>query len=92
MGSRAVAEADEGVGRIRFPLMGLGMLALLAALWAGLVRLGWGLPPLRPTLPIAHGPLMVSGFLGTLISLERAVRELDFRPPSGDVGRCLFQT
>ena len=50
-----------------------GMLALLAALWAGLVRLGWPWPPLRPTLPLAHGPLMVAGFLGTLISLERAV-------------------
>jgi hypothetical protein len=51
----------------------LPILALLAAMWAGLVRLGWQLPPLRPTLPIAHGPLMVSGFLGTLITLERAV-------------------
>ena len=51
----------------------LPILALLAALWAGLVRLGWQLPPLRPTLPSAHGPLMVSGFLGTLITLERAV-------------------
>jgi len=49
------------------------MLALLAALWAGLVRLGWPWPSLRPTLPLAHGPLMVAGFLGTLISLERAV-------------------
>ncbi|RME48464.1 MAG: hypothetical protein D6791_03275 [Chloroflexi bacterium] len=57
----------------RLPLMALGMLALLAALWAGLVRLGWHLPPLRPSLPIAHGPLMVSGFLGTVIALERAV-------------------
>ena len=51
----------------------LPILALLAAMWAGLVRLGWQLPPLRPNLPIAHGPLMVSGFLGTLITLERAV-------------------
>lgn len=57
----------------RFPLMALGLLALLAALWAGLVRLGWALPPLRPTLPVAHGPLMISGFLGTVIALERAV-------------------
>lgn len=49
------------------------MLALLAGLWAGLIRIGWALPPLQPALPPAHGPLMVSGFLGTLISLERAV-------------------
>lgn len=42
-------------------------------MWAGLVRIGWQWPALRPTLPLAHGPLMVSGFLGTVISLERAV-------------------
>jgi len=58
---------------IRFPLMAMGMVALLAAMWAGLVRLGWGWPPLQPALPIAHGPLMISGFLGTVIGLERAV-------------------
>lgn len=57
----------------RFPLMALAMLILLAALWAALVRLGWQLP--APPLPLAgqHGALMISGFLGTLISLERAV-------------------
>lgn len=63
----------ESQRRMRLPLMALGLVALLAAAWAGLVRLGWGLPPLRPTLPMGHGPLMISGFLGTLISLERAV-------------------
>ena len=60
-------------GRIRFPLMALGMLALLAALWAGLVRLGWNWPPLRPAPAAAHGPLMVGAFLGTVIGVERAV-------------------
>ena len=59
--------------RSRFLLMGLGMFTLLAAMWGGLLRLGWALPPLSPTLAGAHGPLMVSGFLGTLIGLERAV-------------------
>lgn len=59
--------------KIQRPLMLLPILALLAAMWAGLVRLGWQLPPLRPTLSAAHGPLMVSSFLGTLITLERAV-------------------
>lgn len=49
------------------------MVALLGGLWAGLIRIGWPLPVLQPALPLAHGPLMVSGFLGTLISLERAV-------------------
>jgi len=50
----------------------LAALALLAGLWAGLLRLGWPLPPLSLRLPAQHGPLMASGFLGTLISLERA--------------------
>lgn len=46
------------------------LLALLLAAWAGLLRMGWTLPP----FPAAeHGPLMISGFLGTLIALERAV-------------------
>lgn len=57
----------------RLPLLLLAMLALLAAMWAGLLRMGWTWPLLQPTLPISHGPLMVSGFFGTLISLERAV-------------------
>ena len=57
----------------RFPLMGVAGLSLLAALWAGLVRLGWDLPLPVLNLPAYHGPLMVVGFLGTLICLERAV-------------------
>jgi hypothetical protein len=40
---------------------------------AGLLRLGWDLWPRPASLPAAHGPLMVVGFLGTVISLERAV-------------------
>ena len=59
--------------KVRFPLMALGLLALLTALWGGLVRLGWNWPLPWPTLFIAHGPLMVCGFLGTLIGVERAV-------------------
>ncbi len=51
----------------------LSFVTLLAALWAGLLRLGLGLPAIQSGLYIAHGPLMISGFLGTLISLERAV-------------------
>ena len=57
----------------RIPLMAFALVALLAGLWAGLLRLGWHIPPLSAQLLIEHGPLMVSGFLGTLISLERAV-------------------
>lgn len=59
--------------RIRLPLVATAILASLAAMWAGLIRIGWQFPPLSPTLAINHGPLMVSGFLGILISIERAV-------------------
>lgn len=50
-----------------------GIAALLFGIWAGLWRIGWKLPLPTNSLPVSHGPLMVSGFLGTLISLERAV-------------------
>lgn len=57
----------------RLPLLAAAIISLLAGLLAGLVRLGWQVPSIQPDLPLAHGPLMVCGFLGTLISLERAV-------------------
>lgn len=53
--------------------MASGMSALLTALLGGLHRLGWDWSIVPSTFPDAHGPLMVSGFLGTLIGLERAV-------------------
>jgi hypothetical protein len=59
--------------RAHLALAAASILGLLGGLWAGLVRIGWPLPPVQPLLPMAHGPLMVSGFLGTLIGLERAV-------------------
>lgn len=71
--SRPVPPQTRARYRQRAPLMILAALGLLAGLWAGLIRLGWQLPPLLLRLPAQHGPLMVSGFLGTLISLERAV-------------------
>lgn len=57
----------------RLPLLAPALIALLAGLWAGLLRLGLDLPPLRPALAELHGPLLVLGFLGTLIGVERAV-------------------
>ncbi len=55
-----------------FPFIALSLFALLFAMWAGLLRMGWPLLSF-PELVTAHGPLMVCGFLGTLIPLERAV-------------------
>lgn len=57
--------------RRRGPLLLLGAMGLVTGLWAGLARLG--LMPAGPASPWDHGPLMVSGFLGTVIALERAV-------------------
>lgn len=58
---------------IRLSLFGLAAVMLVSATWGGLVRIGWGLDAFRPATISEHGPLMVIGFLGTLISLERAV-------------------
>ena len=57
----------------RAPLLAAALVALLAGLWAGLLRLGLDLPQLRPALAGWHGPLLVLGFLGVQIGLERAV-------------------
>ena len=61
------------MARERVPLLVLVMLCLRAALWGGLVLLGLPVPELRPSYAVDHGTLMVLGFLGTVISLERAV-------------------
>lgn len=55
----------------RKPFLMLGAVSLLAGLAAGLARLGWDLPALA--WADIHGPLMVCGFFGTVIGLERAV-------------------
>lgn len=56
----------------RVLLLALGGLSLLAGLDAGLVRLGVWAPVASQRVGDLHGPVMVLGFLGTLISLERA--------------------
>lgn len=49
------------------------IMALLGGLGSGLARLGWQAGSLSQDWMLVHGPLMISGFLGTLICLERAV-------------------
>jgi len=61
------------LSRIRFPLLALAILTLVFATLAGLMRLGWKAPTINAGWMAAHGPLMLAGFLGTLISIERAV-------------------
>lgn len=57
----------------RLPLLILGFISLASGVLAGLARLGWSTPLPSAQLALLHGPLMVSGFLGTVIGLERAV-------------------
>ena len=64
---------SAAVAARRAPLMALALVALFAGLWGGLLRMGINVHSGGATLAEAHGPLMTLGFLGTLISLERAV-------------------
>lgn len=63
-------------GRSSVPRVGLMVLAggcLLAGLDAGLMLLGAPTPVRADRLPDVHGMLLVFGFVGTLVSVERAV-------------------
>src|SRR6185312_8292982 len=74
---KATTRMDVNAGaqarRRRAPLMALALVALFAGLWGGLIRLGLSLPSVLTSAAEGHGPLMALGFLGTLVSLERAV-------------------
>jgi hypothetical protein len=72
-GSRGLTTPRRRAHLARLPLMALAALAMIAAVWGGLSRLGWVLPHVAAGPVAFHGPLMVSGFPGTLIGLERAV-------------------
>lgn len=69
------SEARTDVVRpvFRIPLLLAGGATMVLAVWGGLNRIGWTVPVPAPSAAASHGPLMISGFLGTLISLERAV-------------------
>jgi hypothetical protein len=58
--------------RRRLPLL-LGFVALVCGTGAGLARVGVGVPDAMAGISALHGPLMIGGFLGTVIALERAV-------------------
>ncbi|MBL8340120.1 MAG: hypothetical protein JNL30_01535 [Rubrivivax sp.] len=55
------------------PLLVLGFAALAVGIGAGLARLAWPMPSLAAGAAAWHGPLMICGFFGVVISLERAV-------------------
>jgi hypothetical protein len=55
------------------PLIAAAVVMLFAGLWEGLFYLGLPVPSGGANLSQDHGELMVLGFLGTMIALERAV-------------------
>lgn len=57
----------------RLAILALGVVSVLGGLDAGLIRLGAAAPVGRLSLGDVHGALMIYGFLGTVICLERAV-------------------
>jgi hypothetical protein len=59
--------------RLRLVPLAVAALAMAVGLWTGLARLGVPVPGGPPALAAWHGPFMIAGFLGTVISLERAV-------------------
>jgi len=74
MGPRiGVIGARDISPRWRFPLLVLGVVSLASGVLGGLLRVGFGWLPAPGAAPALHGALMVSGFFGTVISLERAV-------------------
>jgi hypothetical protein len=57
----------------RVPLLILGFAGLVIGTGAGLARLGWSVPAAVAATAALHGPLMICGFFGVVIALERAV-------------------
>ena len=55
----------------RLPFLILAIISLLTGLATGLNRMGWDLNVVNTSLH--HGAIMVGGFLGTLISLEKVI-------------------
>ncbi|MEH0843322.1 hypothetical protein V6U81_13145 [Micromonospora sp. CPCC 205711] len=59
--------------RWRLPVLAAGGFALVSGLYAALLLLDLPVPAPDAPLEQVHGPLMVLGFVGTLVALERAV-------------------
>lgn len=58
--------------KLRLPAILFAILSLFSGIWGGLSRMGMSLDIPYPNMVSFHGVLMVSGFLGTFITLERS--------------------
>src|SRR6516164_967895 len=88
MSSRSRADAVHGAGPqnptpaivgqpsalrlLSFLLLACGVVAFAVGLWTGFARLGVGLTGAARQFVEFHGALMICGFFGTLVSVERA--------------------
>ncbi len=83
-GGRATSTSPLEWG-VRTVCLAAAVGSLAAAIWSGLARMGWAIGPQPPAwLVQGHGPIMMNGFFGTVISLERAValgRPVGYAPP-----------
>lgn len=70
--TRTVSDPSARTRPLRALLIALAGVSLLAGVNAGLLRLGVWAPVTSDRMADLHGPVMVLGFMGTLISLERA--------------------
>ena len=59
------------IRRKRLPFLFLAFASMIIGLLAGLNRIGWNIP-FNSVVP-EHGAIMVGGFLGTLITLEKII-------------------
>lgn len=84
-GGGAARPANPATARVAF-LLPAGI-SLLAGLYAAALLVSQPADPVPAALPGVHGPLMVWGFLGTLIALERAVA---LRRPAGYLAPVLL--
>ncbi len=57
--------------KIRLPFMIFAFINLLMGMLAGLIRMGWNFSV--TSIALHHGAIMVGGFLGTLILLEKVI-------------------
>jgi hypothetical protein len=69
----AIVRRPSALRMLHFFLLGCGVVAFAVGLWTGFARLGVGLTGAAPQFVEFHGALMICGFFGTLISVERAV-------------------
>ena len=86
-GRTAVAGSPRRLPAVRLLLLLPGGLALLGGLDAALILLGLPAPVRIDRLPQVHGMLLVLGFVGTLVALERAVA---LRRPAGFLAPALL--